>query len=449
MQASLTHTIGRGTFWYTLNNFATKLISLVTIFFILRGLSVYEYGLVELSLSAIAILSFFRLPGINSVVIADLAHAKGKGDMGELKAIYTTYLRLELFLSFIAWGIVFFGATFISQFYEGQISGLLKIISFTFFTAVLRDAYTILFGIHLKFFTQSLYTFIEEVSKLFFIIITFSVFGLGATGLALAIVLSQLIPVIFLIPLFWKLYSPLQSTKASREHTVWNLIWKHGKWSLFSSYLGDFSQTIRIWFIKLFLGTEAVGLFAVAQGLYNHTLSLIPLSQVVTPLIPQYIHQKEKLEKIFSKSAKYQFLGYLGVGIVGFFVFPSIIGFLFPNYQSSLPLFKILLVALPAMSIGSLLTPIFFAFKEQKSFFVSIFVRTIAALILLPLLIPIFGMAGAAYEFVLTTYLIIIHRYVLIKKKIAPNLSFSFRDLITFDALDAMILKEARRFLRI
>jgi O-antigen/teichoic acid export membrane protein len=449
MKNSLSYVIGRGTLWYSVNTYATKIIGLATLFFILRQLSVYEYGLVELALSVVATLSIFRLPGIGSVVIADMGEARGRGDLSQVKTLFTSYVRLQFFLSFVAWAVVFFGATLIAQFYKGQIADLVKLTSFLFFTSVLRAAYTTLFSVHLKYFTQSFHTFLEEVSKLLFVLLFFFVFESGPSGIVLATIFSQLLPILLLLPSFLKLYMPLARVQAVKSTVMRTMLLGHGKWSLFSSYLNDFGQSMRVWLIGIFLGTEAVGLFSVAQGLYSHTVSLIPISQVVTPLLPQYLAQKEKFEKIFTKSVKYQFFGFTALGIFAYFAFTPLIAYLFPLYRDALPLFHILLLALPAISVASLLTPVFFALKAQRSFFFSIFVKTLAMVVLLPVGAIFFGLKGVAVEFILTVYIVTLERMFALKKNHLPHLSLSPKELITFDSYDAVVLQRIKGFLRI
>jgi O-antigen/teichoic acid export membrane protein len=446
MQASLTHTIGRGTFWYTLNTVLTKIIGLVTMFFVLRTLSVYEYGLVELVLTVIGVFSIFRLPGISDTVIADMARERGRENYAALKNIFHNYLILQFFLGIIAWAIIFWGANLLAPYYGG-VSALISIISFSFLFSIARTAYTTLFSVHLQFFTQSLHTFLEELAKLIFVFVFIFIFEMGPQGLVLAIVLSQGAALIAILPLFIKSYQPLSKINTPRTEPPWALLLAHGKWSLFSNYLSGLSQNMRVWFIKLFLGTEAVGLFAVASGLLSHVSSLVPIGQVIRPILPQYLEQKERFYRIIGKGIKYQLLGYFALFPLAYFVFPPLISALFPNYVVSLPFYKVLLVTLIPISFAATFTSLFTAVKEQKKHFYSVVALCFSVAIFSLLLLPVFGIWGIVYEFIITTIISNVAKYHYLKK-IYSGFSLSRFPLFSFDSEDFVVLEKIKVYFK-
>lgn len=447
---SLAKTISFGTFWYSINTLLTKVIGLATMFFILRALSVYEYGLVELALAGIAVLSFFRLPGLSSVVLSDMARAKGDKDLAQAKGLLTSYTKTQLGLGLSATLLIFFGASFIASFYEGQITVLLKIVSFTFFLSALRTTYTTLFGYSLRFFIQSLHTFFEEFSKLLLVLLCVVYLQMGTTGLVLAMVLSQAMALFILLPWAWQTYKPLRGV-VSRKVSIVGIIRTHGKWSIVTSYVNDFSQTARIWLLRFFLGTEAVGLFAAAQGLFSHTVALVPLNQVMLPLIPQYFSDKERFKKIVASGIKYQFIAYFGLGIVAWFFFPPLIAYLFPKYIPSLPLFRIMLFSFVGVSVATMLTPVFYAAKAQKNYLESILVKLTSTLLLTPVLIStgLFvggvqsGLFGAAWEYVLTLSITALERLWAVGRVI-PDFKDLHKSFFHFDQYDRIVWQKIK-----
>lgn len=448
MSQSLTKTVSVGTFWYSVNNLVTKGVGLLSIFFILHSLSVYEYGVVELALSAVAFLSFFRLPGISSVILADMSRAYGEKKFDEVRGILVAYFKTQITLALVATSIIFLGAEIISSYYGSgsQIAPLLRVIAFTFLLSAIRTTYTTMFSVRMRFFTQSLHTLIEELSKLVLVIVFLLQLEWGTLGLVCATVGSQLLALILLSPFFWSTVKPLVRVK-SKPFSIFNLIKAHGKWSFFSGYLNDFSQNIRIWVIKIFVGTEAVGLFSVALGLLNHTASLLPVSQILTPIIPQHITDGPRLRIIVGKTIKYQTLILGGLAIFGFFVFPPIISFLFPKYQTAMPLYRILLFSLVGAGAAGILTIIFYAMQAQKKYFFSIVWRAVFVALLSPIFVYFFGITGAAVEYVLNTYIVVVERYFRVKK-IEPALRGITKGVFSFDEYDRMMLTKVReRFL--
>lgn len=440
MSQSLKKTVGLGTLWYSGNTIITKAVSLLTLFFILRSLSVYEYGVVELALSAIAFLSFFRLPGISSVILSDMSRAYGENKLEEARGILSSYFKTQLALALLATSIVFLGAQSISSYYNGQITPLLKIAAFTFLISAFRTTFTTLFSVQMRFFTQSFHTLIEEMAKLVLVLVLLVKFEMGAVGLMYANLFSQFIALALIFPFFWRALRPL--LRFSPKHfSIFGLIKNHGKWSFFSGYLNDFSQNARIWIIKIFIGTEAVGIFSVAIGLLNHTASLLPLSQVLTPIIPRHIKDGSRLRTIIGKTIKYQTLAMIFLGLFGFFAFPPVIGFLFPNYKTAMPIYRILIFSLAGGGAAGILTAVFYAMQAQKKYFFSIVWRVVLTAFLSPLFIYFGGLAGAALEYVFNVYIVAIERYFRIKK-IEPALGGITKGIFIFDEYDRIVISK-------
>ncbi|NQV93134.1 oligosaccharide flippase family protein [Candidatus Kaiserbacteria bacterium] len=437
MSQHISHTIGKGTFWFSSSGIALKVVSLTSTFFILSNLSVYEYGLVVLVLSIVPIFSIFLLPGLGDVVIADMGLEKSRNNLGKMKAIFNNYIAIQFLLAFMAWVIVFFGADIIAEFYKGQVGLLLKILSFSFFLSPFRSALGALFNVYLKFFSQSLYIFLEEFFKLGFLIFFFFVLKLSTDGVILATVLSQTLALLVLAPFCLQVYKSFSHAKAE-PMPLFSSIHFHGKWSVLTSYLATFGKKGRLWIIKFMLGTEVVGLYAVAEGLFGHASSFVPINKVITPILPQYVDQKERFRKIILKSIKYQVTSYVLIGVVAFLGIPYLISLVFPNYISSIILSQVILIALLPTGVAVVLNPVFFALKAQKQLFITTVARVIVMLILTPIFILLFGIMGVIYELILTTVFVMFIRYYSLKK-LLPTLAFNLKEFFSIDADDYMI----------
>ncbi len=224
---------------------------------------------------------------------------------------------------------------------------------------------------------------------------------------------------------------------------MWHIVRFHGKWGVASNYLNSFSQNMRIWIIKFFLGTEAVGLFSLASGLVSHTSSLIPLGQVMSSIIPQYAQDTNRFYSIITKSIKYQLLAYLLLGVVAFFAFPPIIIWLFPNYASALPLFKGMLLILIPSSFATIFNPVFFTLKAQKSLFFATTLRAIFIAVLAPISIILFHQAGIVVEYITTAFFYSAERYRVLKK-LLPGFSLNVKKFFTMDDEDKMVLQRIK-----
>lgn len=447
MSDQFVSTIRNGAVWSGIGTFFIKVIGLCSILLVLHKLTLYEYGVVEITLTAVSLFNIFLLPGFGNTVVADMGVQRGLGNNENVRVLFRQFFRLQSILGIIAFCIVFFGSNVLAHYYNTNISILFKIASLTFLTSPFRTSMMTVFAVYFKFSSQSIYTVLEEGARLILIILLLYVFDARMYGVVLAAVCSQMIALVCMSPVFFKTYKLFSKASLASYKPCWNLLTQHGKWGIFSTYLGTLTQNVRVFIIKLFLGTESVALFAVASGLFSHTLSLLPLTSIISPMIPQYVTYKEKFYLFIEKALKYQLINAIVVFVLAFFVLPSVIVYLFPKYESAIPLFKVLLLAIIPLSVATVFTPIFYALKAQKNLFFSNTLKLISAVILLPIGVSLFGIVGIALEYVITPIIFMLERYRAIKKKL-PDFRIHARDIVAFDQYDQMIIDSIGRYIR-
>lgn len=444
---NLTSTVRKGVFWVGLSSVLNKAVGLITLLIILRSLSVYEYGVVELALSIIPMLSIFLVPGLSNAVIADIGVEKSKGNLGAAKTIFVNFFKLQFVLSFIAWALVFFGAELISNFYSAQIVFILQIVSFIFLVSPLRVMVTVFQSVELRFFKQSLFTFTEETIKLVFVFCLLKVFDYGSLGLVISIVGSQVINLFVYSPFLWIAYKKTFGKSLASGDSLLSLIKGHNLWGILSNYLSNANQSIRLWIIKLLISTEAVGLFAVAYGLVGHAKSLLPLSNILQPIIPQYMDDKDRFYRIIKKGIKYQLVMSTFVVVVSLLVFPKVVEFFFPAYLESIDLFRIMIFSLIAGAFSLVFNSVFYAIKAQKDLARAVLIRTIISTGLLFILIPAIGVTGVALEFLLTGFIFTVERYRRLKILLV-EFSLGFKDILYFSKDELSIFLKPIKFLK-
>jgi O-antigen/teichoic acid export membrane protein len=443
MAESTEKTIATGTLWFSINSWLLRGVGLVTVFFILRNLSIYEYGLVELVLSIVPLFGILLLPGLNNVVITDMAIEKGRGNISEMKSLFVNFMTLHTVLSTVAWAIVFFGASIIDHFYSEQVTALIRIVSFFFLLSPIRSALGTIFTVYLKFFTQSVLLFLEEFFKLVFILLAFFVFDLRASGVLLSGLLGSFLAFVVVAPVYFKVYGEFSGVKIENKKPFWSVVHYHGKWSVFSSYLNQAGAKLRIWIVQVISGTEAVALFAVAEGLIGHTTALVPIGKVVAPIIPKFVDQKEKFLHIINKSIKYQFFGHVVVAVLGLTLFPVVILYLFPQYETSVTLYKIMLIMLIPTTFASVFQTMFFALKKQKILFYANIYRVVLVGVTTPIGLHFWGIKGIAYGFLVVISLFTIERYRILRRLI-PEFRITLSDFWTFDDYDKLLIDKLR-----
>ena len=288
---SLYRIAGEGTAWFSGRNFVLKFLALGSAFIILKNLSVYEYGVVQLALSVFSVGSVFLLSGLNEVIVADMGVLK-KDSPEKMKAVFLSFFRLQLILSALAWAALFFVPSFFGKFVTEDVTGFLRVISFLFLMVPFRSVFSILYNVNFKFFAISMHVVVEEIIRFVFLLGAMVFLGLGIYSVLLATVTSQFLTIFVMLPIFLGAYEPFKGLHYSKI-SVWNILLRHGKWALFTSYISNLNKDLRKWLIKIFLGTEAVALYSLASSLIGHIRSLMPIEGIVSPIIPQYINDKK------------------------------------------------------------------------------------------------------------------------------------------------------------
>ena len=414
--------IGRGLAWNSIGIVLAKFAAIANVFIVLSYLSVYEYGLIELTMSVVSTIGLFLVPGLAAAVLVDLGIEKGKDDLGKMKALFWQFFSLNVFLGFIAWALLFFGSTIIAGITGNiLIDKFFKIVSFSFLIAPFRLITTMLPTVLMRYADQSLFTAIEEIIKGVFLIAFIVWLQRGAEGLLYATVLAPFVTVLLYLPRTYSAYTTFGNAQMGALAPLFALIKGHRIWSVGSSYANTMSQNVRLWIIKVFLGTEAVGLYAFAYGIFSNLASLLPLGAVLTPLLPRYIQDVPRVARIVKAAFKIQ-LGIVALLVCAAALFAiPFVQILFPHFGQALPLIFIMLIALIPNGLSSILTPVFFAFRAQKSIFFAALFKFTLIIMSLPLCVYYFGLVGAGVEIVLTTSILLLERQARVRRYIAGH----------------------------
>jgi O-antigen/teichoic acid export membrane protein len=430
---SVVSTIGKGVAWNSAAALIGKGIMFANVLIILTFVTVYEYGFSELVMSVVSMIGVVLLPGLTTAVVADMSVERGRKDYASLNTLFFQQFFLNLTLGICAWGVLFFLSTPVAELagnpYAAQ---FLKIISFVFLIAPFRINSTTLATVMLRFFDQSFYSVIEEACKLVMLLICVAWLAMGIRGLMYAIVFSQLAGVILFIPRTYSAYRIFSEFPGHGRMQFWNLLRAHRKWSIGTSYLGSVIQNVRIWIIKLLVGTEAVGLFAFAYGLFSQIASVVPFLTVITSVIPRYIDNRVQTARIVRAAVKFQFLISLLL-LLGSYAFGYLfVSIFFSKYVTAIPLLYVILLSLFASMTMGIFTPVFVALKDQRSLLASTLFKAAVMVVVLPIAVIMFGIIGIGVEIVITTCINSFERYFRLRR-ILPEFSLSFHDLFKSD----------------
>jgi len=422
-------TAAKGVAWVTLANIFGKLIILGNLYLILTHLSVYEYGLSELVLSAVSLMSAFLLPGLSSAVVADLGVERANGRLASMKALFLQFLTFNASLSIVAWAVLFFFAPMVAhQIGNDAIGSYLQIASFLFLLSPLRLASTMLATAQMRYADQSFFSVVEEIGKGLLLLVLF--FGLGRTldALFIAAVGSQILAILVFLPRTISAYR-MMGTTVDQPLAFWKSLRTHHRWSIAASYGSTVVQATQLWIVRFFFGTEAVGLYAFASGIVAQVSSLLPLSAVLGPLVPSYVDRREELVRLIRACLKVQFVVSLILIVGTLLVLPFFVA-IFPKYEPSVPLIVALLSSVVLSGAATVFTPVFVAFKEQRSLLISVLVKLAYTVILMPLGIFLFGMPGIGVSVVAVLFMSVLERYSRLKR-LLPGFRLSPKDFFS------------------
>lgn len=433
--------VGSGVSWSSFQTVVTRFLGFFSALLILSRLSVFEYGLIELSLASLSIFSLFLLPGIQPVVISDISESIRKENGRQAIEYIKKYFNLQLILSIVAFLLIFSISYLPIDAFQENSRILIRILSLTFLLSPWRQTFQVVFSGVLEFRARNLINIFEEVSKFFLLLFLFSFFELGPVAVVLAIFVSQLIPILIMYFKYKKEIRKIESLGGQEIILPFNhYILGQSFWAMAGSYMNTFGQTCRLWIIKFLLGTEAVGIFSLAQSLYSHIVAVFSITAVISPILTRYKEDFSKFKRIISKSIKYQFIVSFFIGTFSFLFIPIIIPIFFPEYAKSMDLFKIIIFAIIPSSFAAVFTSMYQSMNLQKNLFFAISFKNVSIVIFSFLFIKFFGILGIAFEYILTLCFFTLMRYLDLNR--VSGFSISFRDLFIFDLDDKIIFAE-------
>ena len=429
-------------FW----SFVKKGTGALDSFFILRALTLYQFGLYQLLLSLYGILSDFFHDVFGEVVSNDLARLIGEGKEDRAKRLFFEYAFFRLVMAGIPCAALFFAAPLFSHRYGSETAGWIRILSFLFLADAAVALLTLLLTLRLQFRALAPRATVQKFLQ--FLTLGFFYFfsHLGIREIFLSQIAGAVGVTLVLLPVAVSSFAPWRRVRAHPFFLGIHIIQSYGKWEIPKSLLNDFTGKIRPWLIKLFLSTEAVGIFGVANTFISALKDLMPIR---TPgaLIPRRVKDPVALARFYRFGTKYYVW-------LAFFVcagaaagVPLVVRLLFPKFMSSLPLFFVMLPIIPIFAFVKPMTFFLVAFRRQKFLFGQALVQNAFWCVSFLVLVPAVGILGLGAVEVLTAAVNSALRYRYLKKEGLIG-SFAFRTLVSIQEEDRAHFASLVRHLR-
>jgi len=384
---SLRQTVFKNTFWLSVSQIISRLIRAGIIIYAARVLGALEYGAFSYALSLAGLFALFADIGLSSLLTREAAKQQTP-PQGFLFAS----LILKLFLVGVSMMLIAFVAPTFTRIAEA--AALLPIAALILGFDSLRDFFFSLARARQKMHTESLVTITTNIA-----IAAISFIGLlsNPTSKALVVAYAAGSAIGLCIALF---IIGREFFKAHRDSLplIRGLLvqaWPFALLGILSTVMVNMDTLMLGWF----RGSAEVGLYGAAQRPILLLYALPALfATSLFPLFARYAHtHKEMFQKILETSLAGSIAVVLPVVVGGFIVGDQIISLLYGEaYGQAAVAFKILLFTLPIVFPAFIIGDAIVSYNGQKTFFMYSTIGAVGDIILNALLIPRFGIAGAA-----------------------------------------------------
>lgn len=438
---SLTKKIATGTFLLSFGSVASRFISFFTVIVATRSLSLFEYGVVTLVLSITGPVNSISGLGMDELIVADTAKSLGEKKPGYAKKLLTSFFKVRIIIvSLLVLAGWFFRGPLEGR-YGPAIHEYFFLVVFLVLAQYLRNSFNLIFQIHQKFTHLSLLSVLEVFVRFAAIILFWQFSILNIRTAILSYVLASAVPAIVAIPWIIKIVLSFYRVPEEASGVFWTILRRHGKWQMALDVASSIIANIRYWFIKIFLNTEAVAVFGVAQSMYSAVASLLPMKAVIFPIIAEKSGDLDITRKLVARSTKYSLILYSALLFISLFIAPAFIGLFFPKYIVAIFIFQLMALRLPLNAFSVAQAPLLTVLKEQRYVFFLAIVNAVSVISLSPLLMMRFALPGAVVEGLITVSVIILIREIYLRRKYGLP-SISFGSFFTIDQYDKMILRK-------
>ena len=421
-----------------------KVLGFASTFIVLQQLGPYQYGLWQLLLSTGIAFGVVTVPGIASMLVADVSREIGKGEKARANGIL-----LRAISAFSLLGLVGGGALLIAAPIIHDISGIdmvfyMQLLAIAVMALGIKQSYQLVFQSRLNYVHAQIMKAIDRLSYFVGIVIFLLYLGSGFEGVVYAYVISTCTALFVYAPYMVRLIIEA-SRNYERAHWLpfWEAVFMRGKWALGTDVVNAAIGSLWPWMVGYFLSVEAVGIIGVTVLALGQISSLIPISYVLRSVLPRTVSDPTRTRDWLFRSMKLSFWGNV-LGAVAAFclclvIFPSF----FPQHAPALPLIAALLITLPLRGMATTAAEWFYASGEQRELF---FVSTVPKVIvhaLMPLFLWKGGLAGYALWYILTADILLYARIQVIGKKLGGMIASPF--LLRVDETDIDIVKRVAR----
>lgn len=429
-------TITNNVIWLTISKVFVYLLSFITVMLIPRYLGVEGFGQLNFVLSFVGVFFIFGDLGINTLTLRDVSK-NNKLANKYFNNLFLFKIFLSFFLSFVIVVISFLID-------KPMIVKQILVLSIIYLSFNLLSNFCLKF---LQSFQKLKYRSIYDILvKAFFVIfvLLFIYFNLGIVGIFWAHILTAVIGFVYVIISLKKHVNIKLKQDLIFIKKILLKAWPFALGILFTNIYFHF-DTILISFIH---GEYFVGLYSIGYTLYRFLLNMLSVFTITFfPVIARYAYKKN-LNKVVS-SLTYVILSFsVPLTIGGIFLSKEIISFAFgKQFLNGIIPFNIILVFFLISSINVIFIYLLYNRHFEKFVLKFKIYATIINILLNILIIPVYGIVGAAITTVLSEWFLFVVFYFkvtsitkinLLKISIKPITSSLFMLIVLFLIKDVL-----------
>lgn len=418
-----------------------RAISFFVFLLIMKELTVHDYGVLTLLFTIpgpfMSVIGF----GIGDLITSEIAKARGAKNEKRVSQIFFEYYILKIAIFLILISSAYFLKEYLVVKYDIDMLKYFNLLIFYTASLLLVNFYSILLSGYEKFVQISIINLFEPIVRLFMLFVFLLNGGFDISTVLFVYAASKLFSFVMALAFINNILVKIAGIFSFQKfNTLFILMRKYGKWLTIRDFLNQIAKNINPWLIKVFLNTQMVGIYGVAQKITGIISAFMPISKISFPLVAKNINNPEKLNIIIPKLRKYSLL--LSSVIVIFifsFVDIAMMSF-FPKYFDAILLIKILSLRIIIASLFIGQKGLLFGYNMQKFqlvFFMYSFCQNMVINVFLLYHYSLIGLAIAGIIHSLFTYIV---SDIYLMKKI-KHYKFKFIDYLKYDEYDRMIIR--------
>ncbi|MFC1753813.1 flippase [Thermoproteota archaeon] len=394
-----------------------------------RGLSLEEYGLFYAVFSFFGLFMIFKDLGLNSALAKFIPEYLHKKDYSGVKSIVVSVFSIQTFFSLIVFILTFLLSDYIAEhfFHTPAASIVIKFIGLMFLLTPLENVFTHSFQGFQRMF---LYASIEFMRMLVILLIIIALLYKGFLVLApsIAYFAVYIIVPLLCIPFFLKMFPQFTKVKAKITSSLVKKLFKFGVPLIIGSVGAAFMLYTDTVIITYFRNLNEVALYQVASPTARLLLYLgYALAAVILPLSSELWAKgkRDKLKFGMELLYKYTFLAVIPLALL-MFSFPELIlNILFgAEYTGAAIVMQILAVGTIFFTVGNLNGNVLAGIGRPKEIANIVLIAAVFNLIANLILVPFYGMIGAAFSTLLSWLVILVLTSYKMKKYVKVKTPF-------------------------